>query len=1421
MSTYLEKVEAAKKGIDNFYKLLNIYKYSKTNQGWVGSENSISDIYAFDSYLWDMSSLNTSDDRNVTLFDIPMNSYGFDKYGRYGAGIPSDIGFCRNIKSEKRTEFEIYNVSGMANYKWTAVCYGDGKYVALSSAIYNDDESVDAHEFYSAFSYNGIHWVVYKKHSFNIPDPDEQCWNAICYGNGKFIAVGDGGLFAYSTDGFNWSIHNYTTIEPLNDICYGNGKFVVVKHAEILYSTDGLTWNNAAENDAENTYNNVTINAICYGNGKFVCILLDAENDNKYGNMYSTDGIYWHYGDLYKTNTIYHSICYGNGKYIAVGNMHFAYSTNGITWYTLTLSDNSRTWRDVCYGNGKFIILPADSGTALCSTDGINWTEISLSDTEMELLSICYGNGKFVAVGNGDKIAYYDPNNKISLHEPLYQVTGASTVDYLASPNATTVYGGKIRATMIDGNALTIYPNGSTDGIEVYPIEESQNTIWSNSYKYMITTVPGAAHLHNLFCFVSVDKNNGGFILYITPNFINWNIHTIIPDDANAIAWHNLTGSIKERYADRSYAFNIQSILKKYFRVLPNNNYLIFYPLPMYDGEDKTTMATLYSPWQNEPLMTIKDPYDSIEDYAHKAVNGISAYLTENGEEILYYNNRPEMPLVLHYGRSMGTFTSEVYENYNHEIVESPKIAKVYGKPQITDDKVYFQKSIPGLSIDLAINIVESRNGRLTDEDIPAASVGLAIGDVADKIYDNDDDEFKHYNQLELFIDKKIDMMDNIDVDFNEYLITNGIPGEKIIEGDDPKDMIYKGTEGFISDVSRKWTSVCYGNDKFVAIARDSNYFAYSYDGITWKESYATSELNYWRTVCYGNGIFVAADYNGSAFLYSYNGIHWVESSLAIEGGKWRPLCYGNGKFVAASSNSNMFACSSDGDIWIQTAVGEIDRYWKSMCFGNGKFIALAEGTTFARSSDGINWEEITVTDDAERSWNSICYGDGKFVAIVSHSNIVAYSTDDGDTWTETIVSDTDRYWYSICYGNGIFVAIANNTNIFAYSSDGITWIEGHITEAARGWYSICYGNGKFVAVAINDLKYAYYDALKLSSVPIPIAVNESILEIAAAPTTYRKNARYRATVFGNSLYSDIVKVVNNPSIITESFTWEESNVGVSKTWYDICYGNGMYIAIAYQNFVYSYNGIEWTKITVTKNVSRSWKSICYADGKFVAVSTTNYFVYSTDGINWTQSTISATSRTWQHICYGNGIYVAITSNHKTTATSTDGINWTEHSPIITGSSDKTWYSLCFGNGKFVAVSIKYAVCSTDGINWTQYAISNTVRTWYDVCYGNGKFVAVAYNGYYAYSTDGITWIEDNTGNTTRDWSGVCYGNDRFTIISTDGHFAYSTDGITWIDGIASESDNEWSDICYGNGKFIAISSSDTFISSIITSTKY
>ena len=112
---------------------------------------------------------------------------------------------------------------------------------------------------------------------------------------------------------------------------------------------------------------------------------------------------------------------------------------------------------------------------------------------------------------------------------------------------------------------------------------------------------------------------------------------------------------------------------------------------------------------------------------------------------------------------------------------------------------------------------------------------------------------------------------------------------------------------------------------------------------------------------------------------------------------------------------------------------------------------------------------------------------------------------------------------------------------------------------------------------------------------------------------------------------------------------WVCRSTPVDNDWVDVCYGNGLFVAVANtgtgNRAMTSPDGITWTIRTTP--VSNYWKGVCYGNGLFVAVAmhiASNDIMTSPDGITWTAHT-SPADNDWENICYGNGLFVAVGSN--------------------------------------------------------------------------------------------------------------------------------------------------------------------------------
>jgi photosystem II stability/assembly factor-like uncharacterized protein len=175
-------------------------------------------------------------------------------------------------------------------------------------------------------------------------------FNSIVYGNGKYVAVGTSitnkGRIAYSTDAENWTIAKIPTFwdplgitlpadHPLNSVCYGNNRFVAVgQQGDIYSSTDGITWQKEEDNHINKNLNEITYNST---GGKFIAvgdngtIITSTSGQNNSWTVRQSN-----------TNKNLNGICWGTDRYLAVGqNGTILKSNNGEIWTVIPLEETT------------------------------------------------------------------------------------------------------------------------------------------------------------------------------------------------------------------------------------------------------------------------------------------------------------------------------------------------------------------------------------------------------------------------------------------------------------------------------------------------------------------------------------------------------------------------------------------------------------------------------------------------------------------------------------------------------------------------------------------------------------------------------------------------------------------------------------------------------------------------------------------------------------------------------------------------------------------------------------------------------------------------------------------------------------------------------------------------------------------------
>ena len=1005
----------------------------------------------------------------------------------------------------------------------------------------------------------------------------------------------------------------------------------------------------------------------------------------------------------------------------------------------INISENSmpskQEWKQVTYGNGKFVAIDGintGSNVFAYSTDGITWTQGTMP-SKQTWTSVCYGNDKFVVIGS--VFAY-------STDGITWTQGTMSSTQYWGS----VCYGnGKFVAVSWDTNIFAYSTDGITWTQGTLPSSQEWQSICYGNGKFVAVT-----YSSNIFAYssdgITWTQSNMPSSQYWSSVCYGNNKFVAITDDpsgsnifaysSDGITWTQDNMPSEQHWQSVCYGNG------KFVAVTYGSNVFA------YSTDSITwTQGNMPSEQYWYSVCYSNDKFVVIENNSNiSAVISFDSFpIHVTAQEKLKWSNGISETDAQTYIDNLNTEMTQYSDKKIQEKVTSVNTIN----STITEDKTNIEAHINDNTVHLTDDLINEFDGK-------------AAGN------------HKHLNNGSVTVSSKnltglipIERLDPSVLErnytVNSYSEMMMLTKTEVQNGD---SVYIKGSNETKIEVNydtmpsnKEWSSVCYGNDKFVTIADTSNVFAYSTDGINWTQGTMPSN-QYWYSICYGNGKFVAIAKDTDVFAYSTDGITWTQGTMPSSQ-YWRSICYGNDKFVAIAYNSNVFAYSTDGITWTRGTMPS-NKEWSSVCYGNDKFVTIA-GTSnvFAYSTDGITWTKGNMP--STQAWQSVCYGNGKFVAMVYNSDTFAYSTD-GITWTQSTLPSSQSWW-SVCYGNDKFVAICINSDVFAYSTDGITWTKGNMPNT-QAWSSVCYGNSKFVAVGYNSNIFA----------------SITFTEISTPASAYF--------------------VIDDTKLGQENYSISKNNMPSSQYWKSVCYGNGKFVAVAENTdtFAYSTDGITWTQGNMPS--SQAWYSICYGNDKFIAViNYSNKFAYSTDGITWTEGTMPST-RWWRSVYYDNGKFVVIGSSSNAFAYSTDGITWTEG----TLPSTAKWTSICYGNGKYVAVANKsdVFVYSSDGITWTQGTMPSS-KNWQSVCYGNNKFVAVAYgSNVFAYSTDGITWTQ-GTMPGEHAWQSVCYDNGKFVaIVNGSAIFAYSTDGITWTRGNMGDSP-WWISICYGNGKFVVI----------------
>jgi hypothetical protein len=244
-------------------------------------------------------------------------------------------------------------------------------------------------------------------------------WTAVCFGDSQFVAVSADGYVATSPDGETWTEQTPASAKAWWDVCWTGTSFIAVANssediAVIMTSPDGETWTGR---DASFLYRQFTkvvaVNGICialhYGTG-----IADYDISTNDGETWTQQIV----ADVPGAGDAIGATTQGNTIIVVVGDegnyrQSVCTTTNGTTW-TVTGPETSNGFASIVFGSGLLVaafkkysgydlgIGQTPSGIA-ASSQG---SEAGWGDT-YEACRCAHGNGVFIVLSGYSSAATY------------------------------------------------------------------------------------------------------------------------------------------------------------------------------------------------------------------------------------------------------------------------------------------------------------------------------------------------------------------------------------------------------------------------------------------------------------------------------------------------------------------------------------------------------------------------------------------------------------------------------------------------------------------------------------------------------------------------------------------------------------------------------------------------------------------------------------------------------------------------------------------------------------------------------------------------------------------------------------------------------------------------------------------------------
>jgi len=265
--------------------------------------------------------------------------------------------------------------------------------------IYGNNQFLAVQNDWFYVSSDGISWgFVYAETNSSV-DINALAWSPTL---GLYIAVGNPGYIATSTDGINWTaVPSVPTTETLDGAAWLDGRFYAVGgHGTVLTSANGLDWTKATSPSISWTLSDVAWNGQSGPGAVFVAT-------GYFSALISNDGNTW--TEVANPPAAYNDrVVWGGGSanvFVTVGTSNDIFtSPDGITW--TQRFENQQTGiaqmaiNDVAWTGTRFVAV-GQKGSIFASDDGLVWSIVASGS---DLTSLMYDGSHYIAAGHNGRM---------------------------------------------------------------------------------------------------------------------------------------------------------------------------------------------------------------------------------------------------------------------------------------------------------------------------------------------------------------------------------------------------------------------------------------------------------------------------------------------------------------------------------------------------------------------------------------------------------------------------------------------------------------------------------------------------------------------------------------------------------------------------------------------------------------------------------------------------------------------------------------------------------------------------------------------------------------------------------------------------------------------------------------------------------